>query len=179
MKKLLSIFTAGLFVFASCDEVKELADFEIGHTFEYTLNMDITDADSVAFEEEITVDTSVDPNFQDNLSNIKNYSVETLNLSVTSFQGTNTTTANGKVQFFGNGIAVGQPITVPTMEFEALLQSGESVAVIIPEDIQAELEQKLMDAETITVRLFGEVSEKPMNADILVALRIEATVGVN
>lgn len=176
MKRVMLALTAALFIFTSCEEVEELANFEIGKTFEYTVNLVVDQTDTTAFSEEVTIETSVDPNFKDNASKIANYSVGTFQLSIPAYQGADGILADGQITFMADGATLGSAITMPQIDFKKLNDSGESVEVIIPDDTKSAIENSLMNANLVTIQLQGQVSGKPVNADVLMAIRIDAEV---
>jgi hypothetical protein len=174
MKKVMLSLAAALFVFASCEEVKELANFRIGQTFDYTVNLMVGDNDPTEFSEEVTIDTSVDPNFKDNASKIANYSVGKFELSIPMYQGADGIMADGEISFMADGAVLGAPITMPQIDFKKLNESGEMVEVIIPEETKTQIENNLKNANAVTIQMKGQVSDKPVNADIAMAIRIDA-----
>lgn len=176
MKKVIITVVSALLVLTSCEGVNELINFPIGQTFEYPVDLVINSADTNVFLQEIIIETASDPSFKDNVSNIVSYSVSTLSLRVADYQGADNIFANGQMVFVSDGVALESPIILPEIDFKKLHNSGEVLEIIIPEQTKRQIEANLINSNLVAIQLNGEVSDKPLSAEIIMAIRIDAEV---
>jgi len=162
--------------FNSCNEVAKLVDFGIPMTFEDQFVMNISSTDDNVFEDVIVVDASGNQEVKDNLSNIANFDIGKLAYKVTSFTGDDAIVGDGFVQFFNDEGNIGDPVSTGQIAFRQLADSGNEVEIPIDNDLKKILEDKLLSDQIFSMRFYGTVSDKPMQADISVFITVEAKV---
>ncbi|UTW65930.1 hypothetical protein KFE94_14915 [bacterium SCSIO 12643] len=178
MKKGLLLLAVAAFAFTGCDKVANIENFAISNTFEEKVTLDVTDADPNAFSKDFTIDAASDSDFKNNLSNISSYGIKKLTYRVSSFTGDDATTATGMAQFYEGNTAIGAPIDMGLISFKALANSGNITEISVSNELKKTIEQKLLDNNSITLRVTGVISNKPMKADFVISMEIEALVRV-
>jgi len=164
--------------FTSCDKVAEIENFAIKNSFEHVLKLDVKDTDPTAFVNSYTIDLSSDKEFKDNLSKISGYTLKSLTYRIDKFSGKESTTASGMIQFYDDADPIGKPIDLGKISFKAMNEAGTVTDLPLSSELKKLLQDKLMTSKSITIRVGGEVSDKPMTADFALALEIEALVKV-
>jgi len=64
------------------------------------------------------------------------------------------------------------------ISFKALANSGNVTEISVSNELKKTIEQKLLDNNSITLRVSGVISNKPMKADFIISMEIEALVRV-
>ena len=162
--------------FNSCNEVAKLVDFGIPMTFEEQLEMDISSTDDNVFENVMVIDASGNQDVKDNIDNIANFDIGKLTFKISSFTGNDAIVSDGFVQFFNDEGNIGNPISTGLIEFRKLTDSGNEVEIPVDNDLKNTLEEKLLNDQIFSMRIYGTVSDKPMKADISVFITVEAKV---
>jgi hypothetical protein len=177
-KSLLFLFVAAI-GFTACDKVGEIENFAVDHKFEESVVLDVKASDPSEYYSDIVIETASDPDFQKNLSKISRYSIQSVSYRIAQYTGDPSTTATGVVQFMIDGNNVGDPIDLGTIKFKSMLDSETSVEIPVSDALKKEMQDGLLDSDAVTLRVAGNVSDKPVTAEFVVAMDIEALVSVN
>ncbi|MGB0390845.1 MAG: hypothetical protein ACPGRC_03645 [Salibacteraceae bacterium] len=173
------IIAAVGFGFTSCDKIDEIENFAVDNKFEKSVDLNIGANDPTTFSKDIVIEASSDPDFQKNLSKISGYSVKKLTYRIASFTGDASITGTGEFTFYSGGVALGAPVELGVIQFQSFLESGEEKEIFISDNLKKEVQSKLLASNEITVNFNGGVSGNPIDAEIIVAMEIEAQVKVN
>ena len=178
MKKGLLLLLLAGFTLVSCDQVGEIENFAVNHKFEKSMVLDVSATDPSTFASDFTIETSDDDDFKNNLSKISKYTVSTFSYRIASFNGDESITSTGIVQFMDGASAIGDPIDLGVVNFRSLQNSGLEVEIPVSDDLKTLVQNKLLSNNSISVRVSGEVSDKPLTAEFVLGLKIEALVSV-
>jgi hypothetical protein len=178
MKRGFLLIAVAAFAFTACDKVASIENFAISNTFEEVVTLDVKDSDPTAFAKDFTIDATTDSDFKNNLSNIASYNIKKLSYKVSAFSGDDATTATGVAQFYDGVNAIGAPIDMGVISFKALLNSGNVSEISVSNDLKKLVQEKLLNNNAVTLRVTGVLSDKPMKADLVISLEVEALVRV-
>jgi len=167
---------AGLIGLGSCDEVAEALDFGIPMTFDHAFVMSISATDDNTFEEVMAVDASGNQEVKDNIDHIAKFDLNKVAFIVTSFTGDDAIVADGMVQFFNDEGNIGAPISTGNIAFKALVDSGDETIIAVSNELKSTLEDKLLQDQAFSMRMYGTVSDKPITTNMTMIVEVEAKV---
>ncbi len=179
MKKgLLFLLVAGL-GFGACDKINEIENFAVGHKFEHPVTLEIGENDPTTFIKDFPIDMSSDQEFKDNLSKISNYTLSTFSYRVAEYTGDDNITATGMVQFTDGVNAIGNPVDLGLINFKEMQNSGSEQDIVISDDLKNAVQDQLLNNDRIVVQLAGMASGKPVTAELVMSIQVEALVKVD
>lgn len=163
----------------ACNEIKDIENFAVDHTFEKSVVLDLKANDPNAFFNDFTFETADQQEFKDNLAEISNYAIKTVTYRIADFSGEESITSVGMIQFMEGNNTIGNAIDLGTIQFNSLFNSGETIEIPVSDELKNAIQDNLLNTNSITVRIGGEVSDTPVKAEFVLAIEIEALVNVN
>ena len=161
---------------SSCDKVAELVDFGIPMSKEQAFVIDITATDANTFDKVMDIDESGNQEVKDNIENISEFDIKKMAYKVTSYTGDPAIVGDGMIQFYNMYGNLGDPVSTGPIEFKTLSDSGAEVEISVSNELRSTLETKLLEDQAFSMRFYGTVSGKPVRADMLMLVELEAKV---
>ena len=179
MKRNLLMLALGALVgFSSCDKLDEITSLALPTTLENPVTLSISETDTNLFMEEFLVDISSDQDIKDNLSKISDVNLQKISFKVTSFTGDPVTIATGDVQFFDDLGNIGDPILIEPFNFKQMVDDATEVEIPVSNELKSTLEERLMSNNSFAMKIYGMVSTKPIEANMVILVKLEAKVDV-
>lgn len=175
-KLILTVLFSMLLV--TCKQIEEIENFAISNLFEHAMDLSLSESDLSEFAVLYTIDASLDPDFKNNLPAITQYSISDVSYRVASFEGDESTTIIGQVYFSDGTNALGSPVDLGVINLKEMADSGDIIKLQISDPLKKSIEQSLLTSHTVVIGFAGTVSDKPMEAVIVVAMEIEALVSL-
>jgi hypothetical protein len=160
MKRTILLFLTIATLTVSCSKL----NFDIEHIFKVSADVDLNENDDTSYSGEVTIDATSESEIKDNLSKIVNYTLNSIDFSISDFGvGSDTTTSTFSVSFFSGGSQIGNTISSSDpIQLPQLSASGQKVNLPIDAATIAAIQDALLNDNLVTVDYEGTVSEVPV-----------------
>lgn len=175
--KTLKIFSALLvlsLISSSCDEVKDLVEFDLDFSLEETFNIVGEDGMYTASK---TINALDDGNISGNIDNIKNYEVEKMSITVTNLvadlTSANISNLELKLTDPTGDIIVSSPVAINLETLQAVGKTDLNLDADTLERIKA----MIVAGDDITLTGSATVGDGPASFDLTISIDGKITIG--
>lgn len=166
------IIGMGLFI-GSCDLIDDLTEFDVDTVMSVPADIVVDQDDDLEYIDAFNL-VFTDPDIQDNLDNIKNYTINSVKYGVISYSGDESILVSGNVQ-----IGASASVILNNVSLYDLWVTGQTVDSGLTNDQLQSLASELSIANSLAGTISIILTDKPMFATIEVLVDVTATVDGN
>lgn len=171
MKKALILLVIILFpLIYSCDKIDELKAFHVDSVSGIPFYFEVNENDPLTIDEGFSIFLD-DPDIQDNLDKIDQYTINKITYTITYYQGINDIILNGSLNI---GSSVSIPVT--NANLNTLFTSATVTELNLSDQDLNNLAKELKSNSYLTGKITGSVSDKPLYCEVYIELNITAKV---
>jgi hypothetical protein len=174
MKKIILFTLAIAAISYSCDKL----NFDVNHLFEVSATVDLNENDDTSYSGDVKIDAAAASEIEEHLSNIVNYTLNSVDFSISDFaMGSDSTTSTFSVSFSSGGNQIGNTISSQNpLQLSQLSDSGQKINLPINQATITAIQDALLSNNEVIVNYEGTVSEVPVK--FTVNFFLDVTIGV-